>query len=143
MDIDIQELELKKRYLKRYKKNLALIERLNDKVENLTSRIESIKSPIITDMPRGGVPVTKEDLVADKLEIIERIDRLKIKGKKYKAEILDIIDELDDTRYADILESFFIDCESLDDIADNMGYTLRHVIRLYSEAIISIDLECQ
>ena len=143
MDIDIQELELKKRYLKRYKKNLALIERLNDKVENLTSRIESIKSPIITDMPRGGVPVTKEDLVADKLEIMERIDRLKIKGKKYKAEILDIIDELDDTRYADILESFFIDCESLDDIADNMGYTLRHVIRLYSEAIISIDLECQ
>jgi uncharacterized protein Yka (UPF0111/DUF47 family) len=143
MDIDIQELEFKKRFLKRYKKNLALIERLNEKVDNLTNRIESIKSPIISDMPRGGVPVTKEDLIADKLETEERIERLKIKGKKYKGEILDIIDELDDTRYADILESFFIDCESLDNIADNMGYTLRHVIRLYSEAIISIDLECQ
>ena len=143
MDIDIQELEFKKRYLKRYKKNLALIERLNDKVKNLTDRIDSIKSPIISDMPRGGVPVTKEDLIADKLETEERIERLKSKGKKYKVEILDIIDELDDTRYADILESFFIDCMSLDNIADNMGYTLRHVIRLYSEAIISIDLECQ
>lgn len=143
MDIDIQELEFKKRYLKRYKKNLALIERLNDKVDNLTNRIESIKSPIISDMPRGGVPITKEDLIADKLEIEDRIERLKLKGKKYKAEILDIIDELDDTRYADILESFFIDCEPLDKIADNMGYTLRHVIRLYSEAIISIDLDCQ
>jgi len=140
MDIDIQELDRKKRFLKRYKKNLALIDRLESKVENLDSRIKNIRSPVLSDMPRGGTPVSKEDILSDKLEIEDRIKRLKKKGATYKREILDVIDELDDTRYAEILESFCIDCMTLEEIADDNGYTLRHIKRLYSEAVISVDI---
>ena len=139
-DIEIQETDRKKQFLKRYKKNIALINRLSEKLQNIDSRLYNIKSPGFSDMPKGGTPITKEDLIAEKGEILERITRLEKKGKKYKREIIDKIDELEDTRYAEILESFFIDCKDLDTIADDNGYTIRHTIRLYSEAIKSISV---
>ncbi len=139
-DSEIQEIELKKRSLKRYKKNKALISRLEDKLVLLEDRLTSVSSPRISDMPRGGTPVTTEDLIANKLELEERIARLKVKGKALRSEILAEIDTLEDTRYADVLESFFIDCISLEEIAENEGYNIRHVYRLYSEAVTWLAL---
>ena len=137
-DLEIQEIESKKRYLKRYRKNRALIDRLNDKIEILDERIKGIRSPRFSDMPRGGTPITKEDMIAEKDDIQRRIDRLEVKGKIIKGEILDIIDELDDTRYAEILEAFLIDCKDFGEIAEDNCYSVRHIERLYSEAIKSV-----
>lgn len=134
-DLEFQESDNKKRFLKRYRKNVALIDRLKKKIESLDERMTSLRSPKMSDMPRGGTPVTIEDLIAEKIEIEQRIRRLEDKGRLIKVEILDRIDELDDTRHVEILESFFIDCIDLETIADNNGYTLRHTIRLYSDAI--------
>lgn len=140
-DIDIQdETELKKRYLKRYRKNRALIDRLNEKINILDERLTSISSPRFSDMPRGGTPVTKEELIAEKVELYDRIERLNAKGKIIKREILEKIDELEDPRYAEILESFCIRCMDFTDIAEDNNYTIRHIIRLYSEAIKEISL---
>ena len=139
-DIDIQDVDSKKQYLKRYKKNLALIDRLKNKVIVLDERSKSLKSPGYSDMPRGGTPITYEDLVAEKDEILRRIKRLEVKGKKLKDEILDKIDELEDVRYVEVLESFFIDCKSFEDIAKDNGYTVRHVVKLYSKGVKLIDL---
>lgn len=134
------ERRAKKRFLKRYKKTLELIDRLNLKLVNLDDRMLKIKSPGFSDMPRGGTPVTVEDLVAEKMEIEERIRRLKAKSKKLKIETLEKIDELDDTRYAEILESYFVDRKEFGTIAEDTGYTVRHIIRLYSEAINELSL---
>ena len=135
-----QENDVKKNYLKRYKKNQALIDRLKEKVATLDARLCSIKSPGFSDMPRGGTPVTKEDLISEKEELLSRIRRLESKGKKLKTETLDKIDELEDARYAEVLESFFIEGKDFGDIAEESGYTVRHVIRLYSEAINTMSL---
>ena len=94
-------------------------------------------------MPRGGKPVTVEDLILDKTELEERIERLRTKGKALRSEILAEIDTLEDTRYAEVLESFFIDGYTPEEIADNEGYTVRHVYRLYSEAITFLALNKQ
>ena len=138
MDIKVQETESKKRYLKRYRKNRALIFRLRMKIKNLDDRIKSLRSPKFSDMPRGGTPITKEDLSDEKLDIERRIQRLEVKGEKIKSEIVDIIDELEDPRYAEILESFLIECKNFDEIAEDLGYSSRHIERLYSDAINSI-----
>lgn len=138
-DIDIPEIERRKRYLKRYKKNNALIDRLENKLSMLDERIYSLRSPIISDMPKGGAKITNEDLIAEKKELEDRINRLLLKGRTYKGEILEKIDELEDPRYAEILEAFFIDLKGFEEIGENMGYTTRHVIRLYSEAIASMS----
>lgn len=137
-DLEIQETESKKRYLKRYRKNRGLIDRLNNKINVLDDRIKGIRSPGFSDMPRGGTPITKEDLIAEKDEIERRIKRLEEKGVIIKNEILDIIDELEDPRYAEVLESFLIDCKDFDEIAEDNSYSTRHIERLYREAIKNI-----
>ena len=138
-NLKLQELECRKRYLKRYRKNRALIDRLSDKVAALDDRIYGLRSPVISDMPRGGKRVEVSDLIADREELERRIDRLECKGKEIKSEILDQIDGLDDPRYAEVLESFFIDCKDFYQIAEEMDYTERHIIRLYSEGILALN----
>ena len=140
-DSQLKDLERKKRYLKRYKKNLALIERLENKLADLNERIYKIKSPSFSAMPKGSNPVDLSDLISDKDELEARIKRLRKKGKTLKAETLEIIDELDDVRYAEILESFFIDCKSFEEISEDMGYTTRWIIKVYSEAISKISIK--
>ena len=137
-DLEIQDTESKKRFLKRYRKNRALIYRLKLKIANLDDRIKTIRSPGYSDMPRGGTPITKEDMIAEKADLESRIKRLEAKGKNIKTEILDIIDELEDTRYAEVLESFLIECKDFGDIAEDSGYSSRHIERLYGEAIKTI-----
>ena len=139
-ELEILDIESKKRYLKRYRKNRALIIRLKNKIEVLDERIKGLRSPSFSDMPRGGTPITKEDLIAEKDDIERRIKRLEAKGKPIKREIEDIIDELDDTRYAEVLEAFLIECKSLSEIAEDTNYSTRHVERIYREAINAVSL---
>jgi len=135
-----QERERKKRILRRYKKNKNMIARLKNKVSEIEDRIDGLKSPVISDMPRGGVPVTKTDLMGEKIDIEARIVRLEEKGKRLKKETIDLIDEyVDDPRYADILEGFFVDCLNFDEIAIRLGYHERHIERLYAEAIDTLS----
>lgn len=131
----------KKRFLRRYRKNALCIARLEEKLNLLSNRLTSPKTPSLSGMPRGGTPITTSDLITDKMELEDRIARLKEKGKILKSEILEEIDTLEDPRYCEILEAFFIDGYSLGDIAKRECYTDRHVYRLYSKAITLLVLK--
>lgn len=133
----------KKRSLKRYRKNVACIERLEKKLVLLDERITSIRSPSFSDMPRGGVPVTIDDLMSDKIDLEDRIKRLKAKSRNLKKSVCEEIDSLEDPRYCEVLEAHFIDGLPIEDIADELGYTERHVNRLYSEAITLLAISSQ
>ena len=137
-DQKIQEIKSKKRTLKRYRKNLACIGRLEEKLSLLDERITSVKSPTLSGMPRGGKPTTVDDLVSEKLDLEKRIKRLKDRGKSIRSQILEEIDSLEDPRYAEVLEAYFIDCKNISDIAEEMGYTDRYIYDLYKEAIYEI-----
>ena len=128
-----------KKYLKRYKRNLSNIKRLEYKLDELTMRIETVSSPQITGMPRGGQHKTKEDLIAEKIETEERIVKLKSRGRIIRREILDYIDDIDDENIAETLEMFFIDGLAFDDIADEKGYSTRYIAKLYANGIELID----
>lgn len=142
-DLRLLEHNRKKRYLKRYKRNGILIDRLENKLRALEARIQGVRSPSLSGMPRGGEPVTREDLIADKVDLERRIGRLKAKGEDMRRETLDLIDEIDSARHAEVLESFLIDGFTFEEIAKDMDYTERHVKRLYSEGIDMISLNCQ
>lgn len=132
-----------KKFLKRYRNNKRCILRLEKKCKTLDYRIKAVGSTNLSGMPRGGTPVTKDELIGDKIDLENRIKRLEIKGKKLKREILDVIDQLDDARYCEILEAYFIDCLDMEDIAIEYGYTERHVRRLYSASIDALTYRCQ
>lgn len=139
-----QEIEKhKKRSLKRYRNNIKCIERLERKLVVLDERIKTIKSPNFSGMPRGGVPVTIDDLLSDKMDLEDRIKRLKAKSRDLKKAVCEEIDSLEDTRYCEVLEAHFIEGLSFEDIAEEMGYTERNVIKLYSEAITLLTLTVQ
>ena len=133
------ELE-KKNYLMRYRKNREAVRRLEKKAVELDQQCCRTKSQNFTGMPRGGTPVSIEEMIADKEEIEERIQRLKSKGRTIRAELLSAIDDLENARHAEILEAFFVDCKEFDEIAREKEYNKRHVIRLYTEAVNSIAL---
>lgn len=140
---DIKEVERKKRSLKRYKKTLACIDRLEVKLDLVNQKLTSIKSPNLSGMPRGGTPVTSADLIADKIELEERIERLKARGVRQRHEILEEIDSLEDPKHAEVLELFFINCLTLEEIADKLRYSDRHVYRIYSEGVTYLSENSQ
>lgn len=146
-EISAQDLETlksrKKRSLKRYRKNLACIERLEKKLALLDDRITGLKSPSLSGMPRGGAPVTIDDLMSDKLDLEDRIKRLKAKSRGLKNAVYEEIDSLEDPIDCEILEAFFIDGLSFDKIAEDLGYSERRVIARYSEAIKILSLSDQ
>ena len=133
----------KKRFLKRYRKNLACLRRLERKLEVLNERLDSIKSPDLSGMPRGGVPVDVADLISDKMDLEKRIKKLKAKSDRLKAATCEAIDSLEDDRYCEILEAHYIDGLSFADIADELGYTERHIYILYAEAISLLSVNAQ
>ena len=143
-DRSSQELEKlrskKKWFLRRYRKNEACIERLENKLAIMDERITTVKSPSLSGMPRGGVPVTIDDLMSDKMDLEDRIKRLKAKRRDLKIAVCTEIDSLEDPRYCEILEAYFIDGLSFGDIAEELGYTERHVVKLYSEAITFLSV---
>ena len=94
-------------------------------------------------MPRGGTPITSADLIADKCELESRIVKLKSKAMRIRSEILDEIDSLDDPRYVDVLEAYFLDGLTMDEVAARHSYTIRHAYRLYTEAILILALDSQ
>ena len=65
----------------------------------------------------------------------KRIERLKAKSRDLKAAVYEEIDSLEEPRYCEVLEARFIDGRTFEDIAEEMGYTERHIYTLYKEAI--------
>lgn len=134
-EMQIKAIESKKRYLKRYKKNLSCIARLEDQIETIQTRISTVSGSRLTGMPRGGSGLSKEDLILKKTELEERLTSVRRKSLDLRRETYKEIDRLNDVRYVEVLESIFIDCLDLDTTADMLGYGRRHVQRLYSEAL--------
>lgn len=138
---DNEEIKQTKMFLRRYKVNQQKIQRLQDKIEWLDDKLMNFHAIRYDGEPKGTTTISKEDIISDKIDYEERIERLKIKSRELKKEICKVIDELDDTRHIEVLELYFIECMSFHEIADKMKYTLRHTISLYSRAITLIKIE--
>lgn len=128
-----------KRALKRYRKNRTLIDNLEEKLVKVDERILKIKSTNFNSTGGGrGKIQTIEDLIADKDDLERRINNLCQKGRQIKREVADIIDTLEEPQQAKVLEMFFIECKSIEIIADELAYNQRHVVRLFNAGINNI-----
>ncbi|MCB4994340.1 V-type ATPase subunit a family protein, partial [Streptococcus mutans] len=121
----------KKMYLKRYVRILKRIERLEYKLLGLDEQMFSLGSGEIKDSIRGGIPRTLDDIMASKEETSERINRLVKESRAIRKDIVSVLDQLEDYRHVEVLELFFIADKTIEDIAEETGYTVRHTIRLY------------
>lgn len=134
------EIKKKKSFLKRYRNYLIRIERLEEKLLSIDNQLEGMSSKRISDMPTGGLPVTVEDILNRKDETKKRIQRLIDNSVSVKSEIYEVIDHIDDYRFAEVLEAYFIECKTLECIAEEKHYSIRHVGFLYGKGIEMIQL---
>jgi hypothetical protein len=138
---DNEEMKRKKSFLRRYQKALEKINKLEDKIRNIDERMTGIKAVRISDEAKGGSRVSIEELISDKMVLEERIKRLKARAVEIKIEVCHAIDTVEDIKLSEVLELYFIDCLSFDDIAIKINYTKRHTIGLYSKALGMIVIE--
>ena len=114
---------------------MTRIEKLEDKLFNIECDMQGVKTRNITEMPKGGKPLTMDDLLIKKEETEHRIQFLINKSREIRLEIYDCIDQLEDDRFAEVLEYYFIDCLTFEDIADKKCYSVRHVGYLYGRGL--------
>lgn len=76
------ETKKKKYFLKRYRNYLTRINRLEEQLVSVNERLVGLQSKVMSDMPSGGLPITKDDLLEKKEELQHRIDTLTNTSKK-------------------------------------------------------------
>lgn len=138
-----QEIENKKIWFRRYGKLVEVEDRLKNRLAILEDKLQGVRSPNYSGMPRGGRPVTIADLIADKEELEDRISRAHDRSLQCRRELLEVIDNLEDPKHAEVLELYFIGRMSIDQIAEDLGYNTRSIYRLYADAIALADIPKQ
>ena len=133
------EIQTKKKWLYRYRDNKLKIKRLENKLKEIDSRMKSPRSVTFSNMPKGE-RITVEDFISEKEDLEKRIVLQKKKGLVYRQEIVAVIDEMENSKYAEVLELWFIDGYNADEIAEAMGYSTRYIFSLYSKALDQIDI---
>lgn len=134
------EFQKRKKFLKRYRYKKRLIESLENRLFELDKQMEQLGSPIITDMPGGGIPTTLNDRYERKEELNERINDKLVEARKIRHELTNIFDQLTNAKQGEVLELYFIECLSLEDIAKRTSYSVRQVNRLYSDGVLACDV---
>ena len=129
-----------KNVLSQYVRVKRMIKHLNTKINNINDKIISIKSGKISDMPKGGVPVTVEDMVSDKVDLERRKKRFEVIAKQKKDIVQSYIDTVYSPKHNYLLMMFYINDMSIEQIAKQTVYSDRHARRLYDEAIDMVDL---
>ena len=131
----------KREWLNHYIPRKRALVRLYQKLDRKRADACSLHSPTISDLPKARNSSSMiEDRVAEVDLLERRISRLEKTANTIKWEILTAIDELGDPVHAEILERHFIDDQTIDAIADELGYTDRHCWRLYSLAVSEIGI---
>lgn len=141
IDEYFKDKERKKKYLKRYKKNRACVYRLYDKLDLITSKLDSIGSPSLSEMPKGGIRKSTADMINEKIDIERRIPKLEKSGAILKENTYDLIDQILDPKLVEIMELLFIKCYEMEEVANILGMSKRQLLRNYRLAIDSIELD--
>lgn len=126
-----QERQEKIDYLSTYKWIEAEIVADEDRLARLDTRLYSPGAVKISDMPKGGQAVTIESLVAEKLEIQDRINAKCAELKK----ISDAIERMSNARDRLILKCRFMDGLTHDEVAERINYSNMQTRRYYEAAL--------
>ena len=129
-----------KNVLYQYKRALRMIKHLNAKIMTINEKMVSTKSGKITDMPKGGVPITVDDMLADKDDLEKRKKRFEMIAKQKKEIVQTYIDTVYSPKHNDLLTMYYIKDLTIEDIAKQMPCSIRHAWRLFYESIDMVDI---
>lgn len=137
MSID-NEFKHNKAYLMRYRKIHTKIDRLKDKLNRLNERYD-LKGVSYSSEPSSSVKKTLDDVLAQKEYLENKLDEMVSESIDIKNEITEKLLDLDNQLEATVLDFYFLEQYSLNDIADELSYSDRHIERLYVDGIMSVE----
>ena len=128
------EFKHNKAYLMQYRKMHTKIERLKDKLERLNERY-NLKGVSYSSQPSSTVTQTLDDIIAQKEYVEGKIRELTGDAIKISNEIQDKLLDLNNQLEAEILDLYFLESHSLNEIANDLCYSERQIERLYVKGI--------
>lgn len=137
MSID-NEFKHNKAYLMRYRKIHTKIDRLKDKLNRLNERCD-LKGVSYSSEPSSSVKKTLDDVLAQKEYLENKIDEMVSESIDIRNEIAEKLLDLDNQLEATVLDFYFLERYSLNDIADELSYSDRQIERLYVDGIMSVE----
>ena len=128
------EFKHNKAYLMQYRRMHTKIEKLKDKLERLNERY-NLKGVSYSSQPSSTVTQTLDDIIAQKEYVEGKIRELTGDAIKISNEIQDKLLDLDNQLEAEILDLYFLESHSLNEIANDLCYSERQIERLYVKGI--------
>ena len=115
------------------------IDRATERVERLRARLEAGRLNQITGMPRGGNSDWTE--TADKLIELEQIVNARVREMcTVKRLAMEAIEAVEEMRYREVLELYYLDGFTWEKVAETMGYDVRHATRLHGKALQKVKV---
>ena len=128
-----------KEFLRNLRKTEIEIRALRMQIEKLRSEAEGVKAMTLSDMPKGGHGRDAADTIADIVDLqamcAEKIDAL-VQERSMASRV---IMQIERTELRTVLTLYYFDGMSWDEVAAEMFYSVRQVLRLHGEALVEFE----
>ena len=128
-----------KEFLRRARAVDRRVDEATERAERVRARLEAGRMSVITGLPRGGGADWTE--TADRLIELERVVNARTRELvRWKLAAIDAIRAIEEPRLAEVLELYYIDGFTWEQVAERMGLDLRWVYRLHGRALQRIKV---
>lgn len=128
-----------KEFLRRARSADRLIDQATERVERIRSRLESGRMSNITGMPRGGAADWTD--TANALIELERRVNARVRDMcRLKRLAMDAIDQVEEARLREVLELYYLDGYTWEQVAAAMHLDQRWVYRLHGKALLKVKV---
>lgn len=128
-----------KEFLRRARTIDRRVDESVERAERLRARLEAGRMSSITGMPRGGG--ADWTVTADRLiELEQVVNRRTRELVRWKLLAIDAIRAVEDPRLAELLELYYIDGYTWEQVAERMGYEVRQIYRLHGVALLMVKV---
>ena len=128
-----------KEFLRRARKVDRRVDEATERVERLREQLEAGRMSSLTGMPRGGGADWTE--TADRLIELERVVNARTRELvHWKMAAIDAFRAVEEPRLAEVLELYYIDGLTWEQVAQRMGLDVRWVYRLHGRALLEVHV---
>ena len=128
-----------KEFLRRAREVDRRVDEATERVERIRAKLESGRMSSVTGMPRGG----GADWTATAVRLIElerRVNEQTRELVRWKLAAIDAIRGVEEPRLAEVLELYYVDGLTWEDVAKRMGLDVRWVYRLHGRALLCVKV---
>lgn len=115
------------------------IDEAMERLERMRAKLEAGRMSNLTGMPRGGALDWTE--TADRVIELERRVNARIREMvRQKQAAMDAIDRVEEARLREVLELYYLDGYTWEQVAEQMDLSDRHVKRLHGIALLRVKV---